>query len=257
MQGKLSPKKVVRWIDELLPSLKIEEKWHELSSIVQQIVLRKTENDDLSYEMAELESLSTIEELLRNRIAEAGESGQVLTYELDETESYIQPINHGLLDVKNKIQKLDPKKFEELCAEILKRWGMERAYVTGDGFEEDGGIDFIGYSDLKKLQNIPFPSQANFAVLGQSKKTLDNNKIKLNELRHFVGSASLRIERLKREGKIKGFSPVILAFWTSSSFHEHASNYSKEMGIWALDGMALADYVTKLDMTTMLELQSN
>ena len=180
MSSKLpSPKSVVRWIEELLPSLQMEEGWCLLSSIVQQVVLLKTSDNDLSFETAERSSLNSIEELLRNNIAEALENNLISIYALDENDSYIKRINHDLLDVKSKIQNLESKKFEQLCAEILKLWGMERTNITGDSLEDDGGIDFMGYSNIKRMLHIPLPPQVNFTVLGQSKNKSDRKPITL------------------------------------------------------------------------------
>jgi hypothetical protein len=41
---------------------------------------------------------------------------------------------------------------------------------------------------------------------------------------------------------------VLYAFWTTSDFEPNAKKYGRELGLWYMDGMTLATYVTDLGM---------
>ncbi|MHB8087129.1 MAG: restriction endonuclease [Anaerolineaceae bacterium] len=148
--------------------------------------------------------------------------------------------------ILSMIKEKTPKEFEEFCAEILERIGAKTQAIGKTG---DGGVDFVATEF--PVTNIPIISlKACYPmVIGQAKRYKDDNFVSLPEVRSFIGGALIKQDELKREYSRYGIlSPVVYAFWTTSNFNAEAQNYSNQVGIWYLNGMALAQLANKLDM---------
>ncbi|MGB5216959.1 MAG: hypothetical protein WBN66_01550, partial [Smithella sp.] len=94
----------------------------------------------------------------------------------------------------------------------------------------------------------PLPRTAALTVIGQAKRYAEKNYIAETEIRKFIGGAILKLDELRKQGKVRVLSPVVFAFWTTSDLHIPAKEFSKKMGIWHLDGMSLAEYILKLKL---------
>ena len=73
-------------------------------------------------------------------------------------------------------------------------------------------------------------------------------KTLLLEIDETIYSQVINFLRLLPEKQYHVLGPVVYAFWTTSDLHIHAKEFSRKMGIWHLDGMALAEYVLKLKL---------
>lgn len=136
-------------------------------------------------------------------------------------------------------------------AAVLERLGG-RSEVTG--CSHDGGIDFIAYGLTGFCQSLPLPKAAELAVVGQAKRYAEHRPIKESDLRHFVGGAAARIDQMRREQSARAMSPIVLAFWSSSSFDQNALEFARQMGLWYMDGIALAKYVDALGLRERLSI---
>ena len=186
-----------------------------------------------------------VEEHLRERLALQIDDGGVPIFELDPIEPYIRRINHAHTILARKLRQLDPFYFEVVCKRILDKLGgtAENTQRTNDG-----GVDFFAL-DLHPLGSMfPVPRTASLTVIGQAKRYAENNEVTETEIRKFIGGALLRQEELRKENKIRVLSPVFYAFWTTSDLHVNARTFSQKMGVWHLDGLALAEYIIKLDL---------
>lgn len=188
---------------------------------------------------------SYVEDALRERYTILLDDGGIPTFELDPKESYIKRINEKHTALAAKLRTLDPFYFEVVCKRILDELGgkAENTQRTNDG-----GVDFFAL-DLHPLSSgFPIPRTASLTVIGQAKRYAENNEVSETEIRKFIGGALLRQEELRRDNKIRVLSPVFYAFWTTSNLHVNARKYSQKMGLWHLDGLALAEYIIKLNL---------
>jgi hypothetical protein len=192
------------------------------------------------------DKLFHIAETLRTDAANNIADGMPPRFEIDDEQSpYIKafPTQNDLLA---KLRRVDPLMVEEICAKILERLGAS-ANVTGSG--ADGGVDFVA-TGLDFMPNgFGIPTVCRATVIGQTKRYKDTNIIYEKALREFVGSGVLRRHKLRLDSGICPLAPVILAFWTTSSFEPNAKNYAREMGIWYMDGHTLSNYVVQLGLS--------
>ncbi len=137
--------------------------------------------------------------------------------------------------------------FEAFCSHILNKLG---GITNVCGGTDDGGVDFFA-TDLS-IGGLPELSTlgSRIVIIGQAKCYKNGNQVKLNELRHFVGSAIKKVDELRRKenDKLGILHPIVLAFWTTSDFNQEAKKYAKDMGIWYLNGMALCKLARDLDI---------
>lgn len=191
------------------------------------------------------EHLAYVEEILRDKRAIVIEDGGIPSYELDESEPYIRRINQRNAEIAAQLRLIDPFYFEEVCRRILEKFG-----ATAENTQKtyDGGVDFFALNLTTYSASYPLPKTAALSVIGQAKRYAENHEVKETEIRNFIGGAILKLDELRKQGKINVLGPVVYAFWTTSDLHIHAKTYSRKMGLWHLDGMALAEYVLKLDL---------
>ncbi|MEB7932062.1 restriction endonuclease [Enterobacter quasiroggenkampii] len=187
-------------------------------------------------------------DILRDIVESERVSGIMSKFELDEEEPpYIRSVITGSTAlILENIRRSDPIVFEKICAEIVKSIG---ATATSIGGSDDGGIDFIGV-DLNIHSGIKsMPAMSKFMILGQAKRYKKSNSVSLNELRQFVGSCKAKTRELIVQGKLGPMTPVIYAFWTTSSFDQKASDYAHNMGLWYMDGYSISCHIDSLGIS--------
>ncbi len=119
----------------------------------------------------------------------------------------------------------------------------------------DGGVDFVGSNLDIMPSGYGIPAVCRASVIGQTKRYKGTNIVSEKAVREFVGSGVWKRHRLRLDSGISPLAPVILAFWTTSSFEPNAKRYAREMGIWYMDGHTLASYITKLGLSDFVFTQ--
>ena len=237
-----SSQDIAKWVEAHLDS----SGWQSLSDAMLHAISKSMPKAsiELHTDLVE-EHLDYIEEILRNKRALVIEDGGIPSYELDDYDQYIRRINQRNTQLAAKLRLIDPFYFEVVCKRILEKLG-----ATAENTQKsyDGGVDFFALNLTTYSVSYPLPKTAALSVIGQAKRYAADNEVKETEVRNFIGGAILKLDELRKEGKINVLGPVVFAFWTTSDLHVHAKAYSRKMGIWHLDGMALAEYVLKLEL---------
>jgi hypothetical protein len=52
--------------------------------------------------------------------------------------------------------------------------------------------------------------------------------------------------------KLGPLTPVVFAFWTTSDFDPNAKRFARDVGLWYMDGLTLASYVSGLGLENYL-----
>lgn len=187
-----------------------------------------------------------VAEHLRDHVAEINVDGGISSFEIDSEQSpYIRLVDSLPSDVISKLRKIDPFQLETICAKLLSALGAV-SYTTQR--TNDGGIDFVAVDFKIVPLALTIPRSCRAAVIGQAKRYKDGNPISETRLREFAGAATLKRHRLGIESKLGALAPVIYAFWTTSDFDPNAKKFAREMGLWYMDGLTLATYVTSLGL---------
>lgn len=186
-----------------------------------------------------------VETILRDYSAITLLDGGILTYELDVNDRYIRRINNSHKIVLEKLRQVDPFYFEEICKKILDKLD---AKAENTKKTNDGGVDFYAFDMGKYAADYPLPKTASLVLIGQAKRYKENNDVSESEVRKFIGGALKVVDEFRKNRKINVLSPIVYAFWTTSSFHNNAKLFCRDMGIWYMDGMTLAEYVIKLNL---------
>jgi hypothetical protein len=234
---------VAHWVKQDLNTTS----WESLSVICTRALTSRWIQQSQSQIAEFVESnLTYIADHLRAEISDCMIDGTAPRFEIDnEVIPYIRLIEDGAGDLIAKLRKIDPFKLEELCSDVLIKFGAEAKYTKKTN---DGGIDFEGFG----LQIVPLafglPASCKAAIIGQTKRYKEGHPISEVRLREFVGAATLRRHRLQREGKIGPLTPVVFAFWTTSDFDPGAKRYAREIGLWYMEGRTLAKYAAELGM---------
>lgn len=190
-------------------------------------------------------SLPHVVDILRDRINQAYFDGARVSIEIDEEEPpYIRSIGVDHSNVLQKLKRIEPYAFEEVCAAILKKAGCEAERTQRS---RDGGIDFVatGLDILPPAMNCPMGCRA--AVIGQAKR-YESSSVAEKALREFVGASLLRRHELRVDKKIWPLSPVLLAFWTTSKFDPSGRTFARDTGVWLMDGQTISEVIHKLDL---------
>jgi len=237
-----SSQDIAKWVELHLDSAD----WQALSDAITHAISKvlPTASVEFISDLTE-EHFAHVDEHLRNRHAVIIEDGGVPSYELGPTEPYIRRINQINADIAKKLRAIDPFYFEVVCKRILEKLGA-RAENTQK--TSDGGVDFYALEMTTYSSSHPLQKSAALAVIGQAKRYAQDNEVSETEIRKFIGGAILKIDELRKQGKINVLSPVVYAFWTTSDLHINAKKFSRKMGIWHLDGMAIAEYLVKLEL---------
>jgi len=247
--ANLSSQKIAQWAIENLES----EQWTLLSDVCSQGIRKQNKFREEKIEESVESELNNVADILKNKAANATEHGEIATYEVDDEESpYIRKICDSNPPVLEEIREMDSTKFEELCAEVLKKLGWHETGCIGG--KQDDGIDFCGFGfPDNQLFNLPIPLNCRALVIGQAKCYADKN-VTETEIRKFVGGALKKLNDFRKSGKVGVLTPVIFAFWTSSDFNDSAKEYAKTMGIWFMNGRTLVEYLDKLDLIKLINV---
>lgn len=237
-----SSQDVAKWVETHLES----SDWQSLSDAILHSINKAIPNApiEIQTDLAE-EHFHYVEKILRDKIAFIIEDGGIPSYKLDDNEPYICRINQRNTEIAAKLRSIDPFYFEVVCKRILEKLG---ATAENTQKTNDGGVDFFALNLTTYSSSYPVPKTAALSVIGQAKRYAENNVVKETDVRNFIGGAILKLDELRKQGKINVLGPVVFAFWTTSDLHVHAKEFSRKMGIWHLDGMALAEYVIKLEL---------
>lgn len=199
------------------------------------------------------QNLAYVAEHLRDEAGEWHIDGRVPQFEIDDEQApYIRACSCTTRPLLEKLRRIDPFKFEEVCAWVLNKLGANAKTTQRT---KDGGVDFVG-TGLKIVQGtLGVPSACLAAVVGQAKRYSDGNPIRETQVREFVGAAVLRSHQLRYESGMGPLAPVLFAFWTTSDFDPNAKIYSRAVGLWYMDGETLANYIDHLGLSRqVLEL---
>lgn len=237
-----SSQDVAKWVETHLESAD----WQSLSDAILHSIKKAIPKAsiEIQTDLAE-EHIGFVDEILRNRIAFTIEDGGIPSYEMDATEPYVRRINQHNAKIAAKLRLIDPFYFEVVCKRILEKLG---AIAENTQKSYDGGVDFFALNLTTYSASYPLPKTAALSVIGQAKRYAEDHEVKETEVRNFIGGAILKLDELRKQGKINVLAPVVYAFWTTSDLHIHAKVFSRKMGIWHLDGMALAEYVIRLEL---------
>jgi restriction endonuclease Mrr len=230
-----TPEAVAIWIEQSATNLE----FRPLRDVVQQVLATRLAavSEESVAELAERLS-SSVAIRIENRVAENRADGVVHRIEIstDVTAVYVKALESPELDLLKDLRRLKPARFEHFCADIFR--GL-RAEASVKGGTDDRGVDFIARG-LQLGGNIdPSPISSRALVIGQAKRYGEGNNITETQLRAFIGGALLDAERLRRE-HAGILTPVTFAYWTTSDFHPLARKYAREMGLWYLKGIGVA-----------------
>jgi len=237
-----SSQDIAKWVETYIDNVE----WQSFEEVVVYAISKALPKTSVEFQtdLAE-EHLNYVDEILRNKCSFTIQDGGVPCYEFDENESYIRKINGLHTEIAAKLRALDPYFFEVVCKRILEKLG---ALAENTKKTNDGGVDFYAFNMTSYSSTHPLPITAALSVIGQAKRYAVNNEVSESEIRKFIGGALQVTDELRKQGKLNVLSPIVYAFWTTSDLHRNAKDYSRKMGIWHLDGMALAEYVLKLEL---------
>lgn len=231
------------WVQEELASTS----WVLLRDIffVASVRKRKGTSEEELWDFVE-DNLRFVAEHLRDQVAEWVVDGSIQRFEIDNDPSpYIRLVATLPSAILSKLRKIDPFEFESVCANVLTALGAKSRTTQRSN---DGGVDFLGVHLKVVPTALSVPAASRTAVIGQAKRYKAGNVISETQLREFVGAATLERHKLLKQGSIGPLSPVIFAFWTTSDFDQSARRFARELGMWYMDGITLAEYVAQLGL---------
>lgn len=201
--------------------------------------------DDDIWEYVEA-NLHYVAECLRNIASECVSDGSISAFEIDNEQSpYVRMLPSLPTPILSRLRRIDPFDLEGICAKLLSALGAESSVTQKTN---DGGVDFIAVNLKIVPRGLTIPLACHAAVIGQTKRYQEGNTISETKVREFVGAATLRRHELLRDGRLGPFTPVIFAYWTTSDFDLSAKRFAREMGLWYMDGLTLASYVSGLGL---------
>lgn len=239
------------WVQEEITATE----WVRLREVLFSALKRKWigPSDETLWESVE-EHSDYVAELIRASLADAAYDGSPARIEIDNDPSpYVRSTSSAPSLVLGQLRRTDPFKFEAICAAVLERLGATCSVTQRSN---DEGVDFIGKAWNSLPAPLSVPAACRSVVIGQAKRYKDGNAISETKLREFVGAATLKRHKLLREGSICPLTPVLFAFWTTSSFDQNAKLYARDVGLWYMDGHTLAAYVTALDLCALVKSAS-
>ena len=240
--GVPSTQAAAGWIVAELDSLE----WIPLPEAIDFVIRKRMVNaSDLQISEYIEEKAGYIERHIRESEDEAFQHGTVFNLEIDnEVPPYVRKTSLPANAVLEKLKKIDPFVFEEVCSRILTALGCESEVTQTSN---DGGIDFIARGLDILPDGINCPAYCRASIIGQAKRYSDN-LIAEKALREFVGASLLQRHKLRVGRKIGPLSPVILAFWTTSNFGPTTKNFAAQVGVWMMDGPTISKYLEDLQL---------
>lgn len=189
---------------------------------------------------------------MKNNVADDLSDGvqSRVVIEGDDNDAYIKISELAELSLLTQLRALTPQQFEGVCVQILNKLGATSERVE---LKEDRGVDFIGYDLKMGIDGGPAPESSRVFIVGQAKCYKQKNLVKESEIKQFVGAALHKTLELKKtmSGKLGGLTPIAYAFWITSDFHPDAKKYAKELGIWYLNGIGLAQLAQRIGLTDL------
>ena len=241
--GVPSTQVLAAWVKETLAS----EAWVPLSDALMEAVTTKWTGKSHE-EIADFveEKLPFVAEHLRDEADEAAADGAVCPFEIDPEElAYVRRVEVAADQLLQKLRKISPWDFEEVCARLLTELGGQSRVTARTG---DGGIDFIsvGVPILPAAINSPVYCRA--AVIGQAKR-YTSRLIAEKSLREFVGASVVQRNLLRIQQLISPLTPVLLAYWSTANFEPNTKEFARRSGVWLMDGHTISSYLGKLGLT--------
>jgi restriction endonuclease Mrr len=239
-----------------IPSSQVAAVWvkQELEStewtLLREVLFKAVKKKLLSLSEEELwdyaeANLVYVAEHLRDAVAECLVDGTIPSFEIDDEPSpYVRATSELPSDVLCKLRRIDPFELESICAKLLDALGAT-SHATQK--TNDGGIDFVGVNLKIVPSALTIPASCKAAVIGQTKRYNDK-PISETRVREFVGAATLKRHQLWKSANLGPFAPVVFAFWTTSDFEPNAKQYARDVGVWYMDGLTLAAYVSSLGL---------
>jgi hypothetical protein len=218
--------------------------WSPLKDVLFQAVKKQLKTSDIEVWDYVDSNLSYVAEHLRDIASDYASDGATPGFEIDtEQPPYIRLLPALPTKLLSKLRKIDPFEVESVCARLLAALGAESSATQRTN---DGGVDFVAVNLNIVPGGLTIPMACKAVVIGQTKRYKDGNSISETKLREFVGAAMLKKHQLQKDGKLGPLTPVIFAFWTTSGFDPNAKRFAKEAGIWYMEGLTLASYVSTL-----------
>lgn len=244
--GKLQPRTIATWVK----SYSAGHTFRPLRQVIES-TLRSRGFQYSEEQLSELseESAPHVALELQLLLDEVMSDGEEPTFEIssDANDSFFRQIESPYIPLLRELRTMTPDGFECFCSLIVNR-----LYGTAvvDGGPYDGGIDFYAHGVPMGPDNGPAPLTSRVFLLGQSKRYADNNLVTENDLRSFVGGALRRAHQLRQtHGDRFGLlTPLALAYWITSDFHPSAKVYARELGIWYLNGIGLAQLALRVKL---------
>lgn len=230
------------WVKEALTL----DKWVPLGEISGHVLRNKWGRGESEISDLLEDKLKFIAEHLRDDLSECYMDGRVQEFEIDnEDPPYVRRTSARHLDLLQKLRRIDPYIFEEVCARILSALGA-RSFSTQK--TNDGGVDFVA-TELKIVPSIlPMPRSCHGIVVGQAKRFKEGAAISETRLREFVGAALLERYSLGTRSSLGPLTPALFAFWTTSDLDRNARIFARSMGLWYMDGVTLSAYAEELGL---------
>ncbi|MES2201220.1 MAG: restriction endonuclease [candidate division FCPU426 bacterium] len=203
-------------------------------------------------EIAEISERSEemVSEMLQGIAAEYQQDGILPSFEIspEADSNYYKALPIPEIGFLKKLRAISPEGFEVFCKKILKHFNAD---ATVQGGSNDGGVDFFSIGLPLNSTLEPMPPPARGIVIGQSKRYGQKNNVGESEIRTFVGGAIRKSDELRKNfpERVGIMTPTILAFWTTSDFAGPARKYAREMGVWYLSGIGLAQFAIRLGFT--------
>lgn len=242
--AEIGPYTIARWIADGMQN----PSYTPLRSVIETTLKLHTElSEEQVFETSEkLEAkvFSSLEKISDILISDGVEPSFILDGEPQT--AYVKAGDLRTIPVLEKMKKIKPSEFEQVCADLLAALGGTTRKIGGSG---DGGIDFVATGIPITGYDLPALKVCSAIVIGQAKRYSDKNFVTVNEVRDFVGGSLLLQDELKRETERYGlFTPVLLAFWTTSDFTKPAYDYCRDCGLWNLTGLSLAQLAIRLNV---------
>lgn len=222
------------------------DKWVPLSEISLHVLRINWGRSELEISGLLEDKLSYIAEHLRDDLAECTVDGRVEEFEIDdENPPYIRRTFARNRDLLDKLRRIDPYVFEEVCARILTALGAQSFSTQRTN---DGGIDFVA-TQLKVVSSqLPMPRSCHGIVIGQAKRFKEGAAISETRLREFIGAAVLERYALGLRSSLGPLTPTLFAFWTTSDLDRNARIFARSCGLWYMDGVTLSAYAEELGL---------
>ena len=162
---------IALWVQEELTT----RDWVPLRGLAMQAVQKRWNTPTLTLEDLLDDKLTYVAEELRNHLADRVIDGKLTDFEIDDEQP---PYLRRLLDrqptLLDKLRRVDPFDFEQVCSRILECLGAEAAVTQKSN---DDGIDFTAVKLKIVHSKLPMPMCCYGVVIGQAKRYRDGATI--------------------------------------------------------------------------------